>query len=68
MQVLWPTLYKCTASKLHVTVSGRALDNDHLCMEGSLSLAVQRHMRDTRNIWDTLVWNCPSCNTTLTGE
>ena len=68
MQDLNPNVYNCTYAKLHMTVSGRSLDDEHVCTVGNISLAVQKHLRDRRNIWDSLAWQCPNCNIRLTGE
>lgn len=61
-------MYRCSASKFHLTVSGRPMDEEHFCEEGSLNLAVQKHIRLTRSFANNLTWQCPSCSTTMTGE
>jgi hypothetical protein len=61
-------MYKCKAAKYHMVVTGRSLDDSHFCEEGNASLAVQKHQRITRHLWDSLAWQCPSCMMDLTGE
>ena len=61
-------MYRCTATKFHMTVSGRAIDDEHFCEEGNVSLAVQKHLRITRHLWDSIAWQCPNCESILTGE
>ena len=57
-QVYKGALYQCSEGKRHHSLTGRPVDEEHLCSEGTLSLLTKQYLTKNRELLEQLPWQC----------